>query len=119
MRPFCRKQRRSNSRSGAPRLTSRTSASSRDATVDGIAAAEGDFLALLDGQAFAASPDLAAVLDRLLDSFSQDGRSFVQVLRGEGAPDAEEIERRIGARGIEADVKWGGQPHYPLLLSAE
>ena len=58
-------------------------------------------------------------LDRLLDRFSQDGRSFVQVLRGEGAPDGEEIERRIGARGMEADVKWGGQPHYPLLLSAE
>jgi len=92
---------------------------SRDATVDGIAAAEGDFLALLDGRAFAASPELEVVLDGLLDRFSQDGRSFVQVLRGEGAPDAEEIEPRIAARGMDADVKWGGQPHYPLLLSAE
>jgi len=59
------------------------------------------------------------VLDGLLDRFSQDGRSFVQVLRGEGAPDAAEIEPRIAARGMDADVKWGGQPHYPLLLSAE
>jgi len=92
---------------------------SRDATVDGIAAAEGDFLALLDGRAFAASHELDAVLDGLLDRFSQDGRSFVQVLLGEGAPDAGEIEPRIEARGMDADVKWGGQPHYPLLLSAE
>jgi len=59
------------------------------------------------------------VLDELLDRFSQDGRSFVQVLRGEGAPDAGVIEPRIEARGMDADVKWGGQPHYPLLLSAE
>jgi len=92
---------------------------SRDATVDGIAAAEGDFLALLDGRAFAASHELDAVLDGLLDRFSQDGRSSVQVLLGEGAPDAGEIEPRIEARGMDADVKWGGQPHYPLLLSAE
>jgi DAK2 domain fusion protein YloV len=92
---------------------------SRDATVDGIVAAEGDFLAMLDGRAFAASPELEAVLDGLLDRFSQDGHSFVQVLRGEGAPDAGEIEPRIEARGMDADVKWGGQPHYPLLLSAE
>ena len=40
-------------------------------------------------------------------------------LLGEGAPDAGEIEPRIEARGMDADVKWGGQPHYPLLLSAE
>jgi hypothetical protein len=94
-------------------------AASRDATVDGISAAAGDFLAMLDGRAFAAAPELDAVLDPLLDRFAEDGRSLVQVLRGEGSPDAAEIERRIEARGMEPDVKWGGQPHYPLLLSAE
>ena len=92
---------------------------SRDATIDGVTAAEGDFLAMLDGRAFAARPELWAVVDQLLDRFAADGRSLVQVLRGEGAPEAEEIESRIEARGLEPDVKWGGQPHYPLLLSAE
>jgi DAK2 domain fusion protein YloV len=92
---------------------------SRDATVDGVTATEGDFLAMLDGRAFAADPDLWAVVDLLLDRFAADGRSLVQVLRGEGAPEAGEIEPRIVARGLEPDVKWGGQPHYPLLLSAE
>jgi len=92
---------------------------SRDATVDGIVAAEGEFLALLDGRAFAAGADLGDVLGRLLDRFAADGRSFVQVLRGEGAPPAAEIEAGIEERGMEPDVKWGGQPHYPLLLSAE
>ena len=92
---------------------------SRDATVDGVTAAEGEFLAMLDGRAFAAGPELWMVLDQLLDRFSEDGRSLIQVLRGEGAPDAGEIEARIESRGLEPDVKWGGQPHYPLLLSAE
>ena len=77
------------------------------------------YAAMLDGRALAAAPDLDTVLDRLLDRFGEDGRSFVQVLRGEGAPAAEEIQSRIEARGMETDVKWGGQPHYPLLLSAE
>lgn len=92
---------------------------SRDATVDGVTAAEGDFLALLDGRAFAAGADLWAVLDALLDRFAADGRSVVLALRGEDAPAGEEIRARIEEHGLEADVKWGGQPHYPLLLSAE
>ncbi len=92
---------------------------SRDATVDGVTAAEGDFLAMLDGHAFASDADIWDVVDPLLDRFASDGRSLVQVLLGENAPDASEIEQRIEARGLEPDVKWGGQPHYPLLLSAE
>jgi len=92
---------------------------SRDATIDGVTAAEGDFLAMLDGRAFAAAPELETVLDLLLDRFAADGRSFVQALRSEGAPDAAEIAERIESRGLDSDVKWGGQPHYPLLLSAE
>lgn len=91
----------------------------RGSTVDGIEAAGGDFLAMLDGRAFAAAPELRDALDRLLDRFAADGRSFVQVLAGEGAPGTEELEARIEERGMEPDVKWGGQPHYPLLLSAE
>ena len=58
-------------------------------------------------------------LDALLDRFAGDGLSYVQLIRGEGAPEEDELRERLAARGIEADVSWGGQPHYPLLLSAE
>ena len=94
---------------------------SRTATVDGLEVAEGDYLALLGGQAFATGHDLWTVLDALLERFSTDGQSFVQMLRGDGAPEAEEIAARYadGSTGLEIDVQWGGQPHYPLLLSAE
>jgi dihydroxyacetone kinase-like predicted kinase len=94
---------------------------SRSATVDGVDVTAGDFLALLDGKAFATGDDIWAVLDALLERFSTDGQSYVQMLRGDGAPGAEEIAARYADRatGLEIDVQWGGQPHYPLLLSAE
>jgi DAK2 domain fusion protein YloV len=92
---------------------------SRNATVDGVTVSEGDHLALLGGRAFAAGEDLWTVLDALVERFEEDGRSFVQVLRGDGAPDDQAIQARYADRGLEIDVQWGGQPHYPLLLSAE
>jgi DAK2 domain fusion protein YloV len=92
---------------------------SRDATVDGVTAAAGEFLGLVDGRALAADVDVWVVLDAILDRFAGDGRSYVQVLLGDGAPDASEIEARLADRGLEGDVTTGGQPLYPLLLSAE
>jgi DAK2 domain fusion protein YloV len=94
---------------------------SRSAVVDGVEVGEGDFLGLLDGKAFATGEDVWAVLDALLERFAGDGHSFVQVLRGDGAPEAAEIAGRYAGRldGLEIDIQWGGQPHYPMLLSAE
>ena len=94
---------------------------SRAAVVDGVEVDEGDFLGLLDGRAFATGEDVWAVLDALLERFAGDGHSFVQVLRGDGAPEAGEIAARYAGRidGLEIDVQWGGQSHYPMLLSAE
>jgi dihydroxyacetone kinase-like predicted kinase len=94
---------------------------SRTATVDGVAVTEGEFLALIGGRAFATGDDIWTVLDALVERFSSDGQSFVQVLRGDGAPEADAIAARYAGRadGLELDVQWGGQPYYPLLLSAE
>jgi hypothetical protein len=51
-----------------------------------------------------------------IDDLSAD----VQELRARLA-EAEEIAARYADRAgdLELDVQWGGQPHYPLLLSAE
>jgi DAK2 domain fusion protein YloV len=94
---------------------------SRTAKVDGVDVREGEYLALLGGRAFATGSDLWTVLDALVERFATDGNSFVQVLRGDGAPDDGEIAERYASRApeLELDVQWGGQPHYPLLLSAE
>ena len=55
--------------------------------------------------------------DRLLG----DGREVLTVLTGDDEPDLEGFLRRIQERhpSVELDVHPGGQPHYPLLLSAE
>ena len=100
-------------------LAAEITIASRDATVDGVTAAAGDYLAMLDGKAVAAGDDLWVVLDGVLDRFSSEGRSYVHVLLGEGAPEADQVQAHVEARGLDADVSWGGQPHYPLLLSAE
>ena len=74
----------------------------------------------LDGRAFAASDDLWTVLDAAARALrGRRAARFVQVLRGEGAPEAEEIDAADRGARARADVQWGGQPHYPLLLSAE
>jgi dihydroxyacetone kinase-like predicted kinase len=99
--------------------TAEITRASRSATVDGVTAAAGDFLALVDGRALAADPDLWVVLDAVLDRFATDGRSYVQVLSGEDAPAAKQVEARLASRGLDGDVTPGGQPLYPLLLSAE
>lgn len=94
---------------------------SRSSTVDGVVVREGEYLGLLGGRAFATGNDLWTVLDLLIEHFAADGQSFVQVLRGDGAPRDDEITARYASRmpDLELDVHWGGQPHYPLLLSAE
>ena len=92
---------------------------SRDASVDGVSVREGQYLAIVGGRAFAAADDLGAVLDQVLSRFADDGLSLVNAFRSDGAPAEDELVERIEAAGLEPAVLWGGQPHYPLLLSAE
>ena len=87
---------------------------SRDATVDGVTAAEGDFLAIVDGTAVSADESLWVVLDALLDRFAGDGLTYVQLIRGEGAPDARtSCARSLAAREIEVDVQLGRPAALP------
>lgn len=94
---------------------------SRDAELDGVAVRAGAWLGLADGAAVASSPDFdqvaSAVVDRLLDG----GRDVLTLLTGENEPELESLLRRIRERHptVELEVHAGGQPHYPLFLSAE
>ena len=103
----------------APLLAAEVTVASRDATVDGLGVTEGQYLAIVDGRAFATADDLWTVLDSLLSHFAAQELTLVNVFRGEDAPDEGELAARIEAHGLEPAVLWGGQPHYPLLLSAE
>jgi uncharacterized protein len=82
---------------------------------------KGAWLGLANGSAVASSSDFddvaCAVAEKLLD----DGREVLTLLTGEDEPDLAGFLRRLQERhpAVELDVQPGGQPHYPLLLSAE
>jgi hypothetical protein len=101
--------------------TGEVTVASRDVELDGVDVRKGAWLGLADGSAVASSGDFdevaSAVAARLLD----DGREVLTLLTGEDEPDLDGLLRRLQERhpGVELDVQPGGQPHYPLLLSAE
>lgn len=95
----------------------------RDTTLDGVAVAEGDYMGLVEG-------DLAVVQDTpeaaLLSALAGVGLTddhIVTLYRGsDAAPEqAELIARQIEEQtpGIQVDLVYGGQPHYPYFAAVE
>ncbi len=101
--------------------TGEVTIASRDVTLDGVEVRKGSWLGLADGAAVASGENFdtvaGAVAERLLDG----GREILTLLTGADEPQLETLVGEIGARHpeIEIEVHAGGQPHYPLLLSAE
>jgi len=101
--------------------TGEVTTASRDVEMAGIAIRKGEWLGLADGEPIAGGTDFddvaVAVADRLLD----DKRDLLTLLAGEDAPSLDALVERIEAAhpDLDVDVQQGGQPHYPLLLSAE
>ena len=95
----------------------------RDTTLGGIAVAEGDFMGLVDG-------DLAVVEssaeDALLTALAGCGLSDEHIVTIYWGVDADQqtvddVAGRMKERvlGIQVDLVYGGQPHYPYLVSVE
>jgi fatty acid kinase len=101
--------------------TGEVATASRDAQVDGLAVRKGAFIGLAEGRAVAEGAEFdevaAAVVERLL----AEPRDVLTLLTGEDERDLAALLERVRARHpeVEVDVQAGGQPHYPLLLSAE
>ncbi len=97
----------------------------RDATADGVAVHQGDYLALVDGRIVASKPAAEAALQALADQLLDGGAEILTVLRGEGCGDLAErlqavLDGLVAAHpGLDIEIHEGGQPHYPMLLSAE
>jgi fatty acid kinase len=94
---------------------------SRDATVDGFAVREGDYLGLLEGEAVAAGPAFDEVTRSVLERLLAEPRDVLTLLTGDEAPPLNGLLDELGERypELELDLHQGGQPHYPLLLAAE
>jgi DAK2 domain fusion protein YloV len=101
--------------------TGEVTIASRDVELNGLSVRKGDWLGLAGGEAVAGGQDFddvaAAVAERLLE----EPRFVMTLLTGADEPELDSLLRRIqdGHPELELDVQAGGQPHYPLLLSAE
>ena len=101
--------------------TGEVTIASRDVQWNGVAIRKGDWLGLADGEPVAGGKSFdevaAAVVERLL----ADPREVLTLLKGADEPELDGLLERIVAAhpSLEVDVQEGGQPHYPLLLSAE
>jgi hypothetical protein len=101
--------------------TGEVTVASRDAAIDGVPAKEGDFLGLLDERAVAAGSSFPEVVRALAQRLLAEPRDVLTILTGENAPPLDGLLDELAEQhpGLEIDVHEGGQPHYPLLLSAE
>jgi uncharacterized protein len=101
--------------------TGEVTVASRDVELDGVEVRKGAWLGLADGAAVASSSDFEDVAFAVADRLLGDGREVLTLLTGEEEPELEGLLSRVQKQhpSVELDVQPGGQPHYPLLLSAE
>jgi DAK2 domain fusion protein YloV len=101
--------------------TGAVTVASRDAELDGVSVREGDFLGLVDGEAVSSGDDFEEVASAVVERLLEEPRDVLTLLTGLDAPDLNGLRGFLDEHfpELEVDVQAGGQPHYPLLLSAE
>jgi len=101
--------------------TGEVTIASRDAKLNGLAVPKGAYLGLADGEAVAVGDSFIKVAAEVVERLLAEPRGVLTLLAGEGAPGLDALVETITDRhpDVEVDVQDGGQPHYPLLLSAE
>ena len=101
--------------------TGEVTIASRDVEMNGLAVRKGAWLGLAEGKAVAGGPDFEEVAAAVAERLLAEPRGVLTLLTGADEPELEGLLRRIEERHpeLELDVQAGGQPHYPLLLSAE
>jgi hypothetical protein len=101
--------------------TGEVAIASRDVEMNGLAVRKGAWLGLAEGKAVAGGPDFEEVAAAVAERLLAEPRGVLTLLTGADEPELEGLLRRIEERHpeLELDVQAGGQPHYPLLLSAE
>jgi DAK2 domain fusion protein YloV len=102
-------------------VTGEVTVASRDAQLNGLAIKAGEYLGLAAERAVAAGADFEEVAAAVAERLLSEPRGVLTLLKGADEPDLDGLVRRIEERhpDLELDVQAGGQPHYPLLLSAE
>jgi DAK2 domain fusion protein YloV len=102
-------------------ITGEVTLASRDADLNGFSVREGRWLGLADGEAVAVGDGFEEVAEQVAEKLLAEPRLLLTLLAGDDAPSLDGLVGRIRERHpeLELEVQAGGQPHYPLLLSAE
>jgi DAK2 domain fusion protein YloV len=101
--------------------TGEVTIASRDAQLNGVAVREGHYLGLADGKAVAGGESFEEVARAVIEQLLDEPRGLLTLLTGDGDPPLGDLIKGVEERHpeLELDIQAGGQPHYPLLLSAE
>jgi DAK2 domain fusion protein YloV len=94
---------------------------SRDVSVDGLRIERGAYVGLADGEPVAGGTSFETVATAVVDRLLGEPRDVLTFITGEDEPELGSLLARVAERHphLELEVHPGGQPHYPLLLSAE
>jgi DAK2 domain fusion protein YloV len=94
---------------------------SRDVQLNGVQVQKGKWLGLADGEPVAGGETFDEVARAVLGRLLAEPRGVLTLLTGEEPPALDGLLAGLAEEHpeLELDVHQGGQPHYPLLLSAE
>jgi hypothetical protein len=94
---------------------------SRAVSVDGIEVARGAYLGLADGEPVAGGTSFDAVAGSVVEILLGEPRDVLTFITGDDEPELGSLLARVAERHpeLELEVHPGGQPNYPLLISAE
>jgi DAK2 domain fusion protein YloV len=101
--------------------TGAVTVASRDVRLNGLEIRKGAFLGLVDGEAVAGGERFDEVASAVVERLLAGPKGVLTLLTGEDAPVLNGVVSRVEREHpeVELEVHEGGQPHYPLLLSAE
>jgi DAK2 domain fusion protein YloV len=101
--------------------TGEVTIASRDVEMNGIPIRKGHWLGLADGDPVAGGEDFDEVAYAVVERLLNVPRGLLTLLVGADGAELDRLLARVAEEhpGVEVDVQQGGQPHYPLLLSAE
>ncbi|HEY2541467.1 MAG TPA: DAK2 domain-containing protein [Gaiellaceae bacterium] len=101
--------------------TGEVTVASRDVRLAGVDIRKGEWLGLADGTPVSGGTEFDDVAFSVAERLLAQPRDLLTLLAGRDAPPLDALVDRIMAThaDLDVDVQDGGQPHYPLLLSAE
>jgi DAK2 domain fusion protein YloV len=101
--------------------TGAVTVASRAVSVDGLNVERGTYLGLADGEPIAGGTSFDTVAGSVVEALLGEPRDVLTFITGADVPELGRLLAQVAERHpeLELEVHPGGQPHYPLLLSAE